>query len=384
MQKKWLNTISVTQSKFNVSLAIFNDLSSNFCTTIFLTFVVMVFTASQIAGILEGEVEGNPEIAVHKLAKIEEGEAGSLTFLANPKYTPFIYTTKASITIVNKDFNPEEKLATTLIKVDDAYESFSKLLEYYDQAKNTKTGIEHPTHIAESAVYGEGFYLGAFAYVGENVVMGKGVKIYPNAYIGDNVTLADNVVIFAGAKVYSETVIGNNCVIQSGAIVGADGFGFAPSKNGTFSKIPQTGNVILEDDVDVGAGTTIDRATMGSTILRKGVKLDNQIQIAHNVEIGEHTVIAAQTGIAGSTKIGKHCMIGGQVGIVGHITIGDNVRIQAQSGIGRSVKDNEILQGSPALNYGDYNKSYVHFKNLPKIVNQIQELDKKTKSDGNR
>jgi UDP-3-O-[3-hydroxymyristoyl] glucosamine N-acyltransferase len=337
----------------------------------------MVFTASQIAGILEGEVDGNPEVAVHKLAKIEEGEKGSLTFLANPKYTPYIYTTKASITIVNKDFTPEQQLATTLIKVDDAYESFSKLLEYYDQVKNTKTGIENPVFITESATYGEGLYLGAFAYVGENVVMGKNVKIYPNAYVGDNVTLADNVIIFAGAKVYSETIIGNNCVIQSGAIVGSDGFGFAPSKNGTFSKIPQTGNVILEDDVDVGAGTTIDRATMGSTILRRGVKLDNQIQIAHNVEIGEHTVIAAQTGVAGSTKIGKRCMIGGQVGIVGHITIGDNVRIQAQSGIGRSIKDDEVLQGSPALNYGDYNKSYVHFKNLPKIVSQIQELDKK-------
>lgn len=337
----------------------------------------MIFTASQIAGILEGEVEGNPEISVHKLAKIEEGEKGSLTFLANPKYTPHIYTTKASITIVNKDFTPDQQIATTLIKVEDAYESFSKLLEYYDQAKNTKTGIEEPTFISESSSYGEGLYLGAFAYVGKNVIMGKNVKIYPNAYVGDNVTLADNVTIFAGAKVYSETVIGNNCVIQSGAIIGADGFGFAPSKDGTFNKIPQTGNVILEDDVDVGAGTTIDRATMGSTILRKGVKLDNQIQIAHNVEIGEHTVIAAQTGIAGSTKIGKSCMIGGQVGIVGHITIGDNVRIQAQAGIGRSVKDNEILQGSPALNYGDYNKSYVHFKNLPKIVNQIHELDKK-------
>ena len=339
----------------------------------------MIFTASQIAGILEGEVDGNPEIAVHKLAKIEEGEAGSLTFLANPKYTPYIYTTKASITIVNKDFTPEERLATTLIKVDDAYESFSKLLEYYDQAKRTKLGIEDPVFISKSASHGEGFYLGAFAYIGENVVMGKDVKIYPNAYVGDNVTLGNNVVIFAGAKVFSETLIGNNCVIQSGAIIGSDGFGFAPSKNGTFSKIPQTGNVILEDDVDVGAGTTIDRATMGSTILKKGVKLDNQIQIAHNVEIGEHTVIAAQTGVAGSTKIGKRCMIGGQVGIVGHITIGDNVRIQAQSGIGRSIKDNEILQGSPALNYGDYNKSYVHFKNLPKIVNQIQELNKKTK-----
>ncbi len=343
----------------------------------------MVFTASQIAGILEGVVEGNPEIAVHKLAKIEEGEKGSLTFLANPKYTPFIYTTKASITIVNKDFTPEQHLATTLIKVEDAYESFSKLLEYYDQVKNTKTGIENPVFIAESATYGEGLYLGAFAYVSENVVMGKNVKIYPNAYVGDNVQLGDNVIIFSGAKVYSETIVGHNCVIQSGAIIGADGFGFAPNKNGTFNKIPQTGNVILEDDVDVGAGTTIDRATMGSTILRKGVKLDNQIQIAHNVEIGEHTVIAAQTGVAGSTKIGRHCMIGGQVGIVGHITIGDNVRIQAQSGIGRNIKDNEILQGSPALNYGDYNKSYVHFKNLPKIVNQLHDLDKKIKSDNN-
>ncbi len=337
----------------------------------------MIFTASQIAEILKGKVEGNSEIAVHKLAKIEEGEKGSLTFLANPKYTPHIYTTKASVTIVNKDFTPEKQIATTLIKVDDAYESFSKLLEYYDQVRSAKVGMESPIFIADSSTYGEGFYLGAFAYVGKNVTMGNNVKIYPNAFVGDNVTLADNVTIFSGAKVCSETKIGKNCIIQSGAIVGADGFGFAPSKDGTFSKIPQTGNVILEDDVEVGAGTTIDRATMGSTILRKGVKLDNQIQIAHNVEIGEHTVIAAQTGVAGSTKIGKHCMIGGQVGIVGHITIGDHVRIQAQTGISRSINDNEILQGTPAINYNDYNKSYVHFKNFPKIVNQINELDKK-------
>ena len=341
----------------------------------------MVFTAGQIAGILEGEVEGNPEISVHKLAKIEEGEKGSLTFLANPKYTPYIYTTKASVTIVNKDFVPEQKVVTTLIKVDDAYEAFSKLLEYYDQVKNTKTGMELPNFLSDSATYGEGLYMGAFSYVGNNVVMGNEVKIYPNVYIGDNVILGDNVIVRPGAKVYSETQIGNNCVIQSGAIVGSDGFGFAPNKNGVFSKIPQTGNVILEDDVDIGAGTTIDRATLGSTILRKGVKLDNQIQIAHNVEIGEHTVIAAQTGVAGSVKIGRRCMIGGQVGIVGHITIGNDVRIQAQSGIGRNIKDNEILQGSPALNYGDYNKSYVHFKNLPKIVNQINELDKKFDCD---
>ena len=341
----------------------------------------MKFTATQIAGILEGEVEGNPQIAVHKLSKIEEGEKGSLTFLANPKYTSYIYSTKASITIVNKDFIPEQSLSTTLIKVEDAYKSFSKLLEYYNQVKNNKVGIESPSFISESARYGEGFYLGAFSYLGENVKIGKNVKVYPNVYIGDNVTIGDDVLIFAGAKIYSESIIGNNCTIHSGVIIGADGFGFTPNANGEYSKVPQTGNVILEDNVDVGAGTTIDRATLGSTILRKGVKLDNQIQIAHNVEIGEHTAIAAQTGIAGSTKIGKNCLIGGQVGIVGHITIGDRVKIQAQSGIGRNVKDDEVLQGSPALNYGDFNKSYVHFKNLPKLVNQISNITKKVEGE---
>lgn len=341
----------------------------------------MEFTASQIAGILEGEVDGNPEIAVHKLAKIEEGKAGSLTFLANPKYTPYIYITEASITLVNRDFVPEQSLSTTLIKVEDAYKSFSKLLEYYNRVQNNKTGIESPVFISQSTTYGDDFYIGAFSYLGNEVSIGNSVKIYPNVYVGDNVKIGDNVVIFAGAKIYSETVIGNRCVIHSGAIIGADGFGFTPDRNGEFSKIPQTGNVVLEDDVDVGAGTTIDRATLGSTILRKGVKLDNQIQIAHNVEIGEHTVIAAQTGIAGSTKIGKNCLIGGQVGIVGHITIGDRVKIQAQSGIGRNVKDDEILQGSPALNYAEYNKSYVHFKNLPKIVGRLNEIDKKKHSE---
>ncbi|MEX0312886.1 MAG: UDP-3-O-(3-hydroxymyristoyl)glucosamine N-acyltransferase, partial [Allomuricauda sp.] len=301
----------------------------------------------------------------------------------NPKYTSYIYSTKASITIVNKDFVPEQSLSTTLIKVDDAYKSFSKLLEYYNQVKNNKVGIENPSFVSESADYGEGFYLGAFSYLGENVKIGKDVKVYPNVYIGDNVTIGDNVLIFAGAKIYSESIIGEGCVIHSGAIIGADGFGFTPNSNGEYSKVPQTGNVILEDNVDVGAGTTIDRATLGSTILRRGVKLDNQIQIAHNVEIGEHTAIAAQTGIAGSTKIGKHCLIGGQVGIVGHITIGDRVRIQAQSGIGRNVKDDEVLQGSPALNYGDYNKSYVHFKNLPKLVNKINDIEKKVEGEQN-
>ncbi|MBD1262483.1 UDP-3-O-(3-hydroxymyristoyl)glucosamine N-acyltransferase [Maribacter polysiphoniae] len=343
----------------------------------------MVFTAGQIAGILEGEVEGNPDISVHKLAKIEEGEIGSLTFLANPKYTSHIYTTKASVTIVNKDFVPEQHIETTMIKVDDAYESFSKLLQYYNEVKNNKVGIESPVFKADDAVYGDNFYLGAFAYIGNKVIIGNNVKIYPNVFIGDNVRIDDNVTIFAGARIYSETVIGKNCMIHSGAIIGADGFGYSPNKNGEFIRVPQTGNVVLEDNVDVGAGTTIDRATLGSTLIRKGVKLDNQIQIAHNVEIGKNTVIAAQTGIAGSAKIGENCMIGGQVGIVGHITIGNNVKIQAQSGIGRNIKDNEVLQGSPALTYGDFNKSYVHFKNLPKIVKKIEKLEKKIDSDQN-
>lgn len=341
----------------------------------------MKFTAAQIAGILEGDIVGNPEVEVSKLSKIEEGTQGSLTFLANPKYTQFIYDTQASATIVNKDFFPENDLSTTLIKVDDAYKAFSKLLEYYNQVKMNKSGIENPSFISETANYGDQIYIGAFAYLGENVSVGHNVKIYPNAYIGDNVSIGDNVVVFSGAKIYSETVIGNNCVINSGAIIGADGFGFAPDENGEYHKVPQTGNVVLEDNVDIGAGTTIDRATLGSTVIRKGVKLDNQIQIAHNVEIGRNTVIAAQAGIAGSTKIGENCQIGGQVGIVGHITIGNNVKIQAQSGIGRNVKDDEVLQGSPALTYGDYNKSYVYFKNLPQIVRGINELEKKVNSN---
>ena len=341
----------------------------------------MKFTATQIAGILDGEIDGNSEVEVSKLAKIEEGTQGSLTFLANPKYTPYIYTTEASITIVDRDFVAENSVNTTLIRVEDAYKAFSKLLEYYNQVKMNKTGIEQPVFISETAQYGENMYMGAFSYLGENVNIGKNAKIYPNVYIGDNVTIGDDVVVFAGAKIYSESVIGNNCVIHSGAIVGADGFGFTPNDKGEYSKVPQTGNVIIEDYVDVGAGTTIDRATLGSTVIRRGVKLDNQIQIAHNVEIGENTVIAAQTGIAGSTKIGKNCMIGGQVGIVGHLTIGNNVRIQAQSGIGRNVKDNETLQGSPALNYGDYNKSYVHFKNLPKPIERFNTFEKKLNNE---
>jgi UDP-3-O-[3-hydroxymyristoyl] glucosamine N-acyltransferase len=336
----------------------------------------MKFTAEQIAGILEGIIVGDSNIEVSRLSKIEEGTEGSLTFLSNPKYVNFIYTTKASITIVNDTFEPESPITTTLIKVADAYKAFSKLLEFYNQVKLNKSGIETPSFISESVQYGDNLYLGAFSYISDNVVLGNNVKVYPGSFIGDNVVIGNDVIIFAGAKIYSETVIGNNCTIHSGAIIGADGFGYAPNEDGTYNKIPQIGNVIIEDNVDIGACSTIDRATLGSTIIRSGVKLDNQIQIAHNVEIGKNTVIAAQTGVAGSTKIGENCMIGGQVGIVGHLTIGNNVRIQAQSGVGRSIKNDEVLQGSPTFGYSDFSKSYVHFKNLPKLVKEIEELKK--------
>lgn len=341
----------------------------------------MKFTAEQIASILEGTVIGDSNVEVSTLSKIEEGKKGSLTFLANPKYKSYIYSTAASITIVNNDFEPEEELATTLIKVDDAYKAFTKLLEYYNQIKLNKSGIENPSFISESAKTGENLYIGAFSYVGDNVKIGNNVKIFPNSYIGDNVVIGNNSIVFSGGKIYSECIIGNNCVINSGAIIGADGFGFTPDENGVYSKVPQIGNVVIEDDVDIGAATTIDRATLGSTIIRKGVKLDNQIQIAHNVEIGKNTVIAAQTGIAGSTKIGENCQIGGQVGVAGHLTIGNGVRVQAQSGVGRNIKDNEVLQGSPSFGYSDWNKSYVYFKNLPKIVKTINNLEKKVNGD---
>jgi len=340
----------------------------------------MKFTANQIAEILEGEISGNENAEVYKLSKIEEGEEGSLTFLSNPKYTQYIYSTKATIAIVDKDFVPENKIETTLIKVDDAYKSFSKLLEFYNEVKLSKSGIETPSYISDTAKIGKNIYLGAFAYISNDVILGDNVKIYPNVYIGDNVTIGSNTTIFAGAKIYSETVIGENCAIHSGAIIGADGFGFVPNTEGVFSKIPQIGNVIIEDNVDIGAATSIDRATLGSTIIRKGVKLDNQIQVAHNVEIGKNTVIAAQTGIAGSTKIGENCMIGGQVGIVGHITIGNNVRIQAQSGISRNIKTNDVIQGTPAIGYSDYNKSYVYFKKLPELAAKINLLEKEIKA----
>jgi len=336
----------------------------------------MRITVKQISEILHGTIVGDPEQEVNKLSKIEEGEKGSLTFLSNPKYTHYIYTTKASVAIVNNDFKSEKDISITLIKVTNAYQAFSKLLAFYNEIKLDKKGIEQPNFVSKTAQLGKNIYLGAFAYIGNNVMVGNNVKIYPNVYIADNVKIDDNTTLFSGSIVYSDCIIGTNCVVHSGVIIGADGFGFIPDENNKYQKVPQTGNVILEDNVEVGAATTIDRATLGSTIIRKGVKLDNQIQIAHNVEIGENTVIAAQTGIAGSTKIGKNCMIGGQVGIVGHLIIGNNVKIQAQSGIGRNLKDGEVVQGSPALPYGDYNKSYVHFKNLNKLADRVHELEK--------
>ncbi|WP_299667366.1 UDP-3-O-(3-hydroxymyristoyl)glucosamine N-acyltransferase [uncultured Polaribacter sp.] len=340
----------------------------------------MKFKAQQIADILEGDLVGNPEEEVSNLSKIEDGKKGSLTFLSNPKYNSYLYSTNASIAIVNKSFILEKKVRTTLIKVDDAYKSFSKLLEFYNEVKNNKVGREQPHFIAASAKIGENEYIGAFAYIGENVHIGKNVKIYPNSYIGDNTEIGDNTTLFSGVKIYSETIIGKNCKIHSGAIIGSDGFGFVPDNEGEYKAIPQIGNVIIEDNVDIGSACTIDRATLGATIIRKGVKLDNQIQIAHNVEIGKNTVIAAQTGIAGSTKIGKNCVIGGQVGFAGHLTIGNNIQIQGQSGITKNLKDKAKVQGTPAIKYTDYSKSYVYFKNLPKLVTKINQLEKELKT----
>jgi UDP-3-O-[3-hydroxymyristoyl] glucosamine N-acyltransferase len=340
----------------------------------------MKFKAQQIADILEGDVIGNPEEEISILSKIEEGEKGSLTFLSNPKYNSYLYTTNASVAIVNRSLVLEKEVKTTLIKVDDAYKSFSKLLEFYNEVKNNKLGREQPNFIAISSEIGENEYIGAFAFIGEDVKIGNNVKIYPNTYIGDNTIIGDNTVIFSGVKIYSDTKIGENCKVHSGTVIGADGFGFAPNEIGEFKAIPQIGNVIIEDNVDIGSACTIDRATLGATIIRKGVKLDNQIQIAHNVEIGVNTVIASQTGVAGSTKIGKNCMIGGQVGIAGHLKIGNNVKILGQTGVTKGLRDNQIVYGTPAIKATDFNKSYVYFKNLPKIVSKINQIEKDLKT----
>jgi UDP-3-O-[3-hydroxymyristoyl] glucosamine N-acyltransferase len=340
----------------------------------------MKFTAKQIAEMLNGKIEGDPEILIWTLSKIEEGEVGGITFLANPKYVQYIYTTNASVVVVANDFVPEHPIKAALIRVENPYLAFASLLEAYNQIKLNKQGISKQCYIHETAVVGEKCYIGEFTYLGENVVIGNNVKIYPTCYIGDNVVIGDNTTIFAGVKLYCDTVISKNCTLHSGVVLGADGFGFAPSAENNYQKIAQIGNVIIEENVEIGANTTIDRATLGSTIIRKGVKIDNLIQIAHNVEIGENTVIAAQTGISGSTKIGKNCMIGGQVGIVGHVTIADGVKIQAQSGVNKSItKEEEAVQGAPAFQIKDYLRSYIHFKNLPGIVTRLENIEKKVK-----
>ncbi len=337
----------------------------------------MKYTAQQLAEVLHGTVEGNPEAYFTKLSKIEEGDAESLTFLANPAYTHFIYTTAAAVVIVNNDFVPEHKVNSTLVRVDNAYTAFSTLLEMYNQIKLNKTGISDKAFISESAKIGKNVYIGAQAFIGDNAVIGDNVKVYPLCYVGDNVVIKDNSTLFASVTVYSENCIGKNCILHSGVVIGADGFGFAPQPDGSYKKVTQTGNVVIEDDVEIGANTTIDRATLGSTIIHKGCKIDNLVMIAHNVEVGENTVIVSQTGIAGSTKIGKHVTIGGQVGIVGHIAIADRVMIQAQSGIASSIKDEgAIVQGAPAFNIKDYLRSYVHFKNLPKLIDKLNKLEK--------
>lgn len=337
----------------------------------------MTFTLQQIADILNGSVEGNPEATVHNLSKIEEGEPGTLSFLANPKYNQYIYNTRATAVIVAQSFKPEKDISVNLIRVEDPYAAFAALLDAYDSFKSKKTGISKTASIHTTATIGKEVYIGDFVSIGENVVIENNVKIYPHVAIGDYTKIDKNTVINSGARIYDHTVIGKDCIIHAGAVIGSDGFGFAPQEENNYKKVAQIGNVILEDDVEIGANTTIDRATLGSTIIRKGVKLDNLIQVAHNVEIGEHTVIAAQTGISGSTKIGKNCMIGGQVGIVGHLKIGDNVRIAAQAGIGSNIKDGETVMGSPAFEIGKYRKCYIHFRNLDKHINTIDELKKR-------
>lgn len=338
----------------------------------------MQFTAQQIATLINGKLEGNPDAKVSDVAKIEEAKEGSLCFLSNPRYEEYLYSSKASIVIVNDTLELAKPVAPTLIRVKDAYSGFALVLEKYNEmvASAGKTGIEQPAYVSPTAKIAADVYVGAFSYIGDNAVIGSGSKICPGCYIGNNVTIGNNAKLFAGVKIYDQCILGNNIVIHSGTIVGGDGFGFAPLEDGSYKKIPQLGNVIIEDDVEIGSNTTIDRATMGSTIIRKGVKLDNLIQVGHNAEIGENTVIAAQTGISGSTKIGKNCTIGGQVGMVGHIHIADGTKINAQSGISKSVVNtNTTINGTPAFDYKSSLKSQAIFRNLPELQHRLQKLE---------
>jgi len=340
----------------------------------------MEFTINQIAVMLEGEVIGDGTQKVRTLKKIQEGIPGSLSFLSNLKYEPFAYTTKATGLIVGKDFEAKKKINAALIKVEDPYLSFTILLEEYHRFTSfQKTGIEMPSYIGKNCKVGSDIYRGAFSYIGDDVNIGANVKLYPNSYLGDGVIIGDNTIIHAGVKVYTGCKIGSNCVLHSGVVIGSDGFGFAPQKDGTYRPIPQMGNVEVGDFVHIGANTTIDCATMegDSTIIREGVKLDNLIQVAHNVDIGAHTVIAAQTGISGSTKIGKFCIVGGQVGIAGHLVIGDKAGIGAQSGVGKNVENDTKILGSPAFQIREYLSSYFVFKKLPDLNRRLKELEEK-------
>lgn len=337
----------------------------------------MQFTAQQLGLMLNGTVEGDPLVQVSQLGKIEEAQAGSLSFLANPKYEQYLYTTGASVVIINNDQVLAEPVKATLIRVENAYTAITVLLEKYNTIKLNKTGIEQLSFVHPSATLGKNVYVGAFAYIGPNVKIGDNCKIYPQTYIADDVEISDNVTLYAGVKVYFDCKIGNNVIIHSGTIIGADGFGFAPVGDGTYSKVSQIGNVVIEDDVEIGSNTTIDRATMGSTIIRKGVKLDNLIQVAHNVEIMANTVVAAQTGISGSTKIGENCIVGGQVGIVGHINIAKGSQIQAQSGVSRSLtEEDKKWMGSPAMPYSNHMRSQIVFSRLPDLEKRVNELEK--------
>ncbi|MCB0696144.1 MAG: UDP-3-O-(3-hydroxymyristoyl)glucosamine N-acyltransferase [Chitinophagaceae bacterium] len=338
----------------------------------------MQFTAQQIATLIQGTIEGDPNATISDVAKIEDATAGYLSFVANPKYEEFLYKSKASIIIVNDALVLEQGVSATLIRVKDAYSAFAQLLEKYNELKTIggKTGIDDSAIVSKSAKIGKDVYIGALSYIGDNVSISDGAKIFPGSFVGDNVSIGKGTVLYAGVKIYDSSIVGENVIIHSGTIIGSDGFGFAPQKDGTYKKIPQIGNVIIEDNVEIGSNTTIDRATMGSTIIRKGVKLDNLIQIAHNVEIGENTVIAAQTGISGSTKIGRNCVIGGQVGIVGHIQIADFTSINAQSGLAKSVTTpNTALTGSPAYEYKSSLKSQAIFRNLPDLRDRLNNLE---------
>jgi UDP-3-O-[3-hydroxymyristoyl] glucosamine N-acyltransferase len=340
----------------------------------------MEFTAKDIAGLVGGTIDGNPDIKVNRLARIEDGEPEALSFLANPKYYPFIYTTQSSIVLVQSDFVADQSLSCTLIRVDDPYTAFANLLEIYDKMRKGKTGISSLSSIAKSAKIGNNAYIGDFVVISDNVVVGDNVRIFPQSYIGENVRIGSGTTINPGVIIYYDCTVGNECTIHGGSVIGADGFGFAPQSDNNYKKVAQIGNVVIEDNVEIGANTTIDRATLGSTIIRRGVKLDNLIQVGHNVEIGENTVIAAQTGIAGSTKIGKNCMLGGQVGLAGHIIIADDVKIGAQSGLASNVnKPGTILLGSPAIDVSRYRRIIAIFNNLDKLYYRIGDLEKTIK-----